>query len=56
MAQVVKVRLNGQVRKLNEEALRLLSRKDQISVAVSLGIQLHKGVSKNGLVSLILAK
>lgn len=54
-AKVVKIKIAGKTQQLNEAALRALPRKTQIAAAVALGVKLHRGVSKNGIVNLILA-
>jgi hypothetical protein len=56
MAKVVKVVVGGKKLRLGEAELRAMARKDQIAVAVALGLKLQRGVSKNGLVGQILAK
>jgi hypothetical protein len=56
MGKSVKVRLGKNVMKYDEAALAALPRKKQIEVAIAMGIKLHRGVSKTGLVRLILAK
>ena len=56
MSKIVKVKLDGKVQRLDETALKALPRVKQIAVAVAMGVRVHRGASKNGIVSLILAK
>lgn len=56
MRKFIKVRLGNKTQKFDEAALRAMPRSAQIAIAVALKIPLHRGVSKNGIVSLILAE
>lgn len=50
------VKKSQRAQRFDRTTLEALPRKRQIQVAIELGIQLHRGISKTGIVNLILAK